>query len=87
VNAIRVTTSIPGGARLVGHFQMFGTSFNLNSNDQVYEGGLLGRKADSGWFYPNRQVADGSYVCGRFWEKIGTRYEGFGPIECVKAHR
>ena len=87
VNAIKVRVII--GKRILGHFQMFGTSFNINTSDQVYEGSSPTGFSwiDSGWHYPNKQVADGSYVCGRFWQKIGTHYEGFGPIECIKAHR
>jgi hypothetical protein len=86
VNAIKVRVII--GKPVLGHFQMFGTSFNLNTADQVYEGHSVTGFSwiDSGWHYPNKQVADHSYVCGRFWKKIGTHYEGFGPIECVKVH-
>ena len=77
VDYIRGGVKVNSGKKIVGHMQIRGYGFDVNTVEKTYENKSDAQKVIwSERVYLNRILPNGSEVCSRFWRKVMNHHEG-----------
>lgn len=88
VNYVQGGTKVGGGTSVVGHMEIWGHGFHINTPDRTYRNSGKGPRIewDNRAVYLYRDLPEGSQVCSRFWRKYGSGYWDRG-IACKRIER